>query len=360
VPLVIFLAAIAVVSPWRAVRAQLPIMLQGIVDFEGWSTSTDSPSLTRNRGRAAVLGRLTMWSAVEFAPGVSAFAQIEGGMGDALNEATEVELYMAGIRVAAAPWFVVDAGRIANPVGAFAPRRFSNRNPLIGTPNGYPVLYPEGLQFSGKASRFDWRLAIVNAPIARDNYSPPAAHSWRPAVSAGVTLATGVRIGASATVGSYLSDTLAPALLAGKSSSSYRQRVVALDAQFNREYVELRGEWARSAYDVPGASTARGNTWYGEAKITVAPRWFLAGRVEHNAYPYIEPYSTFWGIESPVDDNLELGIGFRVSPDLLLKGSWRGGRSQYLLGDIAIDTLGHAFAIQVSQSFDVLDWITPE
>ena len=39
-------------------------------------------------------------------------------------------------------------------------------NPLIGTPEGYPVVYPWGGQIQGVVSGFDYRVGLVSLPTS--------------------------------------------------------------------------------------------------------------------------------------------------------------------------------------------------
>ncbi len=354
-------AAALLAGTARPAAAQGGLLLQGIADVEGWATDTLSALLTRHGGRPAALGRLTLWTAAEPVRNLFVFGQVEIEGGPARAEGNSVEAYFDqfGVRWTPAPWFVADVGRLPHPVGFFAARRFSNRNPLIGRPDGYPTVYPEGAQVSGAASGFDWRVALVNLPLSHEDYVPDPTRSWRPALGGGVTLATGIRIGASGTWGPYLNRAFDPSVLAGKAWSAYRQRIVALDAQVSRGYVELRGEWARGSYEVPGAADAvAGETWYAEAKVTLTPRWFVAGRLERNDYPFVALFGPSWTATTTAFEDLELGVGYRVSSSLLAKASWRGDRwhlAPYLVG--VLGPGGHALAVQLSQSFDVMDWL---
>jgi hypothetical protein len=74
-----------------------------------------------------------------------------GGDGEAATDAgrMHLELDHLMLRLAPVPLLVFDVGKFALPVGTFAARRFSTTNPLIGRPDGYPVIYPWGTQLSG-------------------------------------------------------------------------------------------------------------------------------------------------------------------------------------------------------------------
>jgi hypothetical protein len=346
--------------------AQPGVLLQGVADVELWKTDARSALLARNDGRVAPLGRLHLWGAVELPAGLTLYAlgEVEGGPA---TDETEVEVDQAGVRWARRRALVLDAGIINTPVGAFVGRRLSNRNPLVGAPDAYPVTYPLGAQLSGAGTigRFlavDWRAAVVSLPVTNEQYTPehPGARA-RPAVGAGITPLTGLRIGASWTAGSYLErDTPAGYLDAGRRWHAYDQRVYALDLQASRGYAELWAEVARTEYDVPKrGAPLEGTAGYVEARWTFTPRLYVAARAERNLYPFIQPLDDVndW-IASATDlRDLEAAIGFRPSPGRIVKLSWR--RDNWVVDDALRDILpnGYAVAMQLSQSFDVLDLV---
>jgi hypothetical protein len=354
-------AALVAGAPHRA-AAQGTVLVQGIADAELWTTDSSSLLLTRNEGRPAALGRLNLWGVAELGTRVVVYAAGTAEGGSARHEpGTEWYTDMAGVRYTWSDALMFDAGKMPHPVGAFASRRYSTRNPLIGVPDGYPVQYPIGLQLSGARGRVDYRAAVVSLPIYREGYVPDPSVAPRPAVGGGFTPTTGVRVGVSATWGPYLNRELAPEMLAGRPWRAYTQQVGAVDAQLSRGYLELRGELAAARYEVPGrtagrATTVRGLTYYVEGKYTFAPRFFMAGRVERNDYAYVQPVADSVWIANPTNMyNAELGAGFRLGPRTLLKSSVRADRwivppaLRGILGD------GTAFALQLSQTFDVFD-----
>jgi hypothetical protein len=308
---------------------------------------------------------VNLWGAVDVGRGLLVYAAgtVEGG--PARHEAgTEWYTDLAGVRYTRSEALVIDAGKIAPPVGAFASRRYSMRNPLIGTPDGYPVQYPIGAQISGARGRVDYRAAVVSLPIYHEDYVPEPTATPRPALGAGFTPAIGVRVGASATWGPYLNDELPTAQLAGRSWRAYAQRVGAVDAQVSRGYLVLHGEIAASSYDVPGdpgaaAREVRGLTYYAEAQYTLAPRLFVAGRLERNDYPYVQPVDGGpWVATRTNVYNGELGAGYRVGARTLLKASVRADRWRV---PPALRTLlpdGAALAFQLSRTFDVVEAAT--
>jgi hypothetical protein len=320
-------AAIVFVS--APLRAQIPFSLEGLLDGEFWSTTPYSNLLTRNNGQPGGVGRLQLWTALEPIPRLVLFAQgrVEGGRASVYANEYEADVDQIGARLALSRAFVVDAGRLVPVVGTFPARRFSNRNPLIGNPDTYTLAYPWGAQISGEASRIDYRVALVSLPPSHEGYVPPPTEKLRPAFGAGFTPFIGFRIGGSYTHGPYLNDGLTATQLRDQSWDSYNQRVFALDLAFARGYLETRAEAARSTYQVPGRPGAiLGYVYYGEAKYTFTPRFFVAGRAERNNYPFIRAFGNSWVARSVDFVDGELGVGYRVSASTLIKGSVRSDR----------------------------------
>lgn len=340
------------------VRAQSWLTVEGIAVVEGWATDDGSRLLERNDGDPASLGRLTVWSAAELHPRLHAFvlAEMETGPGRA-EEGTDATVEQVALRYMHSPGFVVEVGKILSPVGIFAARRFASVNPVVGFPDSYDVSYPWGATVQGRRGRLDYRAALVNLPVVNRKYLPEATARWRPAFGAGVTLATGFRIGASYTAGSYLDEASAPAIPAGSEWHDYGQRIVGFDARFSRGHTALRGELALSWYEVPTMDPIRGTAGYVEVQQTVSPRFFLASRLEGNDYAIIRlrEGGVWWG-RAVRFFNGEVAAGFRIGRDTLLKVSYRRD-----LWDVeeALKTIlpnGYALALQLSQRFDVVDW----
>lgn len=353
------LAGITLAALPSMARAQGGLLVQGIADVEFWSTDSGSSLLTRNFGHPATLGRLQLWGAAEPWRGVVFFAQGEAEGGSAQNNQGRIDasFEQLGMRYAPSAAFVLDLGKMPDLVGTFAARRFSTRNPLIGEPDGYPIEYPLGVEISGNVARFDYRAAAVSLPVFHPNYVPDPTAVLRPAVGAGFTPFTGLRIGGSATWGPYLNASLPASLLDGHPWQHYEQRIGALDLAYSHDYLEVHAEWAHGAYDVPGfADAVSGETWYVEGKYALGARVFVAARAERNDYPFIRPASATTWTGRPTDfDDGELGIGYRISASLLTKLSYRADQWHLTPAETAfLGPGGHALAVQLSQSFDLL------
>ncbi len=352
-------ALLALAAMPSAMRAQGGFLVQGIADAEFWSTDSNSNLLTRNHGHPGTLGRLLLWGAAEPWRGFVIYAQGEGVGGSAENNSGHIDadLDQAGIRYSPSAAFVIDLGKMPSPIGTFAARRFSTRNPLIGEPDGYPIEYPLGLQLSGTNAHLDYRIAEVSLPVSHPGYVPNPSAALRPAVGAGFTPFTGLRIGGSATWGPYLNQSLTSSQLGGESWQHFQERVLALDLAYSLDYLEVHAEWARDGYDVPTfAEAVTGSTWYAEAKYAFGPRFFVAGRYEDNNYPFIRPVGATAWIGSLTDfHDSEYGVGYRLSASLLAKLSYRFDHWNITPAQRAfLGPGGHALAVQLSQSFDVL------
>lgn len=351
--------ALATVSA-SAAHAQSGVLLQGIVDAEGWSTSANSNLLTRDKGHPAGLGRLTAWGAYEPISKLVVYAEGEVETGNATHDLqTDVYSHQFGVRYSASRLAVFDVGRTTPVIGTFAPRHYSTRNPLIGEPDGYSVDYPLAIKMSGEARHFDYRAALVSLPTTHEDYQPEPTGRLRPAIGAGVTPFVGFRLGGSFTTGPYLNKDIPSALLAGQSWSDYKQTLIAFDAAFSRGYLETHAEAARGVYEVPGRPDITGFTYYGEAKYTFTPRFFMAARAERNNYPSIRATTT--GFTSRLWDFVdgEIGGGFRASQSTVVKASVRGDRWWGLRDNQPgfLGRGGYAIALQLSQAFDLTSWM---
>jgi hypothetical protein len=361
---IVTLAAMVAV-PAPSLCAQTPILLQGIADAEFWSTSATSNLLTRNSGRPGGLARMQLWGAVEPVRGLVVYAQGLAEAGSARTETEQYDIYsnQFGVRYSASRAAVIDVGRLTPIIGGFASRRFSTRNPLVGLPDGYSLDYPMGAELSGESEHFDYRVAAVSLPADHASYVPSPTPRLRPAVGGGYSPFVGLRIGASATAGPYLNNSYSSQQLGGKSWTSFQQRVVALDATFSRGYLETHAEFARGSYDIPRSDTrVVGQTYYGEAKYTLTPRFFVASRIERNSYPFVRPGSGGVWIARVTDFvDGEAGVGYRLTASTLVKASYRADRWWIPQGAIGFRGQGgHAVAMQLSQSFDVVNWFTPD
>jgi hypothetical protein len=338
-------------------RAEERLRIQGLSDAEVWNTDPDFSRLTRNEGETAPLGRLRLWAIGDFMKGLQGFVlgEVEGGSGTDDGE-KDTELRQAYLRYSfsAPKRLILQAGKLTLPYGNFSRRYFSNANPLIGNPLNYEISYPLGIQLSGAISRFDFMAAALDGPLTRQDYDSEPESSVRPALAAGVTPATGLRIGGYYTQGEYLEKIAQWWLLPGDQIGDFHEKVVGLDFQFSRAHFELNAEMTQSRLEVPYAGDARGRAYYAEPKYTFSPRWYGALRYERGDLPEAHwMFATVWSAEQRRVHDVEAGIGFRITPGLLVKASYR---TEIDRGDGTGELEGHAAALQFSYTFDLNSW----
>jgi hypothetical protein len=337
------------------------VVVKGLQDVELYQTDSASRLLSRNDGDVAGAGRLRLWTAADFTSGFQGvlLGRLEGGKAYG-DSGTHGDIEQAFLRYVAAgsAHLMVDVGRVVFPIGNFSKRYLSSVNPLIGTPDSYDVSYPEGVVVTGAASFFDYRVAVVDRPLANKKYVPEGDAAWHPALDLGFTPTIGLRLGAYATQGPYLGQAVQPMIPAGSGWRDFDQRVAGLELEFSRGHFELNGDWAFSTYEVPThGDVSRGEAWFLEPKYTFTPRLFTALRVEKNDYPYIQPIdSTTWIAQNVTFHDVELGVGWRFTPDLVLKASYRRDDWNVSESMESFFPNGYSCGLQLSYGFDVKSW----
>lgn len=359
-PQVRWLALALLLGGTAPALAQDWLLLTAIADGEAWATDSASRLLSRNEGQFATLGRYQLFVGAAVRPTLQVIfvGEIEGG--DATDEADQLDVTydQLMLRFIPSPLAIIDVGKFSSPVGTFANRRLSTTNPLIGTPDGYALTYPWGVQVSGTTSHFDYRAAVVSLPVTHAGYVPDPSPAPRPAVGGGYTPVPELRLGASLTWGPYLNSDLGAAIPAGVDWKTYDQTLVAFDSRFSRGYFEFRGEVGFSWFEVPNRTeTVDGLTYYAEVKQTWTPRFFTALRAERNDYPFIRPTSGSTWIARAVDVyNAEVGVGFRLGVGTLVKASYRGVWYDVDPSLQAALPNGYALALQLSCDMNIKSW----
>ena len=344
----------------RVQAADERFLLEGLADGEACDTGTRSYYLSRNGGDAATERRLRLWVAAQIAPGLQGMVlgRAEGGdIGDYYSSegGTTTELEQAWLRYTMPAGLTLQAGKMVEPIGSFNHRYLSNQNPLIGSPAGYMVDYPVGVELTGSAGRADFLLALVDRPLSRQIYLPEPSSTYRPAVEAGITPFVGFRVGGYATWGTYLSREVEPFIPPGRSWRDYQQRVVGLDVQFSRGHFELNGEATRSQFELPGEHDETGFVYYLEPKYTWSPRLFTALRLERNETASVWlPWNAGWYVTDEAAWDVEAGIGYRIDPRTLVKVSYRVERATD--DPTTAPDYDHSLAVQLSLGFDVRSW----
>jgi len=255
------------------------------------------------------------------------------------------------------------AGKVPWAIGTYAPRTYSNRNPLIGAPLMYQYhttlvwyLIPpsaDALLATAGSGQQGVNYAGVwggrGMPLVDDSYwdvGVTIAGSERPLEYAlGVVAGTpgwgstgedensgksvlgrvglapwpGIRAGVSAAYGPYLADALNPNLPAGRSATDYHQRLGMADVELVAGHVEVRGEGAWNVWETPTVGDLDVTSGYLEVKYSLSFGAFLAGRWDAMRFGKIADSA---GAERPWDADvtrLEAGIGYRLDRGALAK-----------------------------------------
>jgi hypothetical protein len=344
--------------------AQGRILFQGILDAELYDTDTGSILLARNEGDIATLGRLQLWTAFQLTPSLQLYALGESEIDNFTGDTeTESELDQAALRYnrQSAPWFSVEAGKLLSPLATYSERRLSTRNPLIGQPYAYAANYPLGVKVAGSAGWLDYQAALIDTPASDPDFQaidPDSA--YRPVLGFGVTPLTGLRIGFTWTQGPYLNREISPYLPAGRQWRDYDQRVMGLDLQFSRGYLEVSGQVLQTRYEVPILGrTDDYTTYFLELKYTFTPRLFGAVRYQDVEASYVDyPEHNYWYTEIRKFRALEVGVGYRFSPELLGKVAYQTDHWDETEYRYDSNARGHALGLQLSWAFDLVSLLS--
>lgn len=343
--------------------AQDRFLLEGILDAELHQTDSQSLLLSRNGGDLSGLVRLQLWSAFQISESLQVYALGEFETDNASgNRETESELEQFALRYTSqsAPYYFLEAGRILSPLGAYSNRHLSTQNPLIGQPYVYTTSYPLGFQAAGSSGWFDYRAALIDQPDINPAYIPVEPGSaLRPALGFGVTPSPGLRFGFSYTKGPYLNNDLNPYLPAGTDWRDYDQRILGFDFQFSRGYLEINGQLVKSRYELPSYPEDSDDTsYFVEVKYTWTPRFYGALRWGKNSAAIIDQGGEMsWLTQSRKFRDLEIGLGYRFSPDTQIKVAYRGDHWISDSGENDSLSNGHSLSVQLSHHFDVASWM---
>jgi hypothetical protein len=304
------------------------------------------------------------------------------------------EVILDGAYALITPWVTRDlhlmAGKIPAPVGAWAPRTYSTRNPLVAPPLMYQyhsslrwdstpmskgaLLAAAGTGWAGAdygsgagspgmpvVDDYGWDFGVVAVgsvpPLEFSVGTTNSAPSWGSpgedvnrgkAVLGRVGLAptAGVRFGVSGAQGSYLGDWVRWAMPAGKDENDYPQTLAMGDLELERGHAELRAEGFANAWETPRVGTLRSKGGYGELRYGFDNGVWLATRAEAIRFDDITAGALTRSWDDDVD-RLEVGLGYRIARGAAIKADWQRTRLHPLDGEQTFDL----FASQLSLEF---------
>jgi len=237
----------------------------------------------------------------------------------------------------------IDAGIISSPLGIIALEMRPDRNPLIGSPTYYfsplPSFdgkfdrvqllsggYPLGAMASVSGDKWDARGGVTDGTPARNrkmmSSNRPKAEPQL-VMGGGMTPIAGLRLGAGYAHGIYRAATEASASAPLPQTEARSATVFNLEGEYAIGYTRLAGEWIYDRFETVTTTPAVARGFLVEAVRTLTPRWYVAGRVTRASTPVFTSGTRVRRSTGTVDSN----IGFRLSPDLLVKAGYQGARS---------------------------------
>ena len=231
----------------------------------------------------------------------------------------------------------IDGGLIPPPVGLANLMLWPHLNPVIAQPQslftalppivpGAPrstllgAVYPYGVHATLSGSHWDARAAVIDTSPLRTrrvfaDVNPPRFANV--VLGGGITPFVGVRVGASITRGGWLRAGESPAI-----TSDGQATVVTVETDVQFRFTRVLAEWVRDAVEV-NATDESASGWFVQGQQTLTPRWYAAGRVERMSAPALTSLGTF---ERRQFTGTEEAVGFRVTPEITIRGAHRARR----------------------------------
>lgn len=368
--------------------ADTQIMWRGLLDLVAPTSGTATTLNGFNRGDSNFdTYRLRVFAEAEAAHGFEVFTQF---------------LYeeVAGVRTigAYARYTPVDAldvhavaGKIPWLIGTWQTRTYSNENPLIGVPlmyqyhtslrgdalppdvdallsaagrgqfrpdygsgrgfRGMPIVYDLcwdiGAMAQGSVGSVEFSAGFVNGAPSQPTGAQDSAPGKSILGRLGVQPVPGLLLGVSGSYGPYLSEDFNAQLPAGETVAGYNQKLLMVDAEWSFGHVELRGEGFTNTWETPTAGDLDVLGGYVEARVNLPQGTFAAGRWGQLRFGDVTDST---GVSRPWDhdvDRLEIGAGYRMSRNVILKGVFQ----QNIMHTGSGDETASLFAAQASIRF---------
>ncbi len=263
----------------------------------------------------------------------------------------------------------IEAGKIPLFVGTYAPRTYSDRNSLVGTPLLYqyrtallwddvmldagqlvqhsgqgqsdpsrpylPVVderwWDTGAAIIGSIRPFEFSAGVVQGSPSWPSPGPDNTPGMSLAGRLGVVPFTGIRLGVSGADGTWMAASFSPALPAGANVRDYHETTLMADAELARGPLELRGEAVHRRWETIATGDLEVDGGYAEARWALSCGGWLAFRAEALRFSDIVTSS---GVR-PWDDGVdrwEAVAGYRVTHDVRVKAGYQ--RTTHLPFDV--------------------------
>jgi hypothetical protein len=283
-------------------------------------------------------------------------------------------------------------GKIPWPIGTYAPRTYSNKNPLIGSPllyqyhstllwfdlvpsadalfatagagqdgvnyEGYeegfgmPVVddsyWDVGASIVGSQAPFEYALGVVAGTPGWGSTTQDENSGKSMLARIGWAPMPGLRLGVSGAYGPYLVRELQAEMPAGRSVEDYHQKLGMADAEVMWGHLEARAEGARNWWETPTVGELEVTGGYLELEYRLPVGFFVAGRWDALRFGEITGSD---GVPHPWDSDVtrvEGGAGYRFDRNVTGKIVHQHTRLEHPLGG---DRRFDLFAAQLSIGF---------
>lgn len=256
------------------------------------------------------------------------------------------------------PYLNARVGKIPSPFGVWAPRTYSDKNPLVGLPlmqhyhtlarndrvpanydslqtyrrlrspgrgGGMPILYDscwgDGVTLFGSSRKWEYNIGVAQGTPSSMRSSSNS--GFQVIGRVGVKPIIGLRLGASGAYGPYLVFG-ATGLPRGAGYEDYKQRLFGFDAEYSIGHLIFYGEVVLNRWDSPNFQDGLGNSsWYVEWKYNLYPGLYAAVRYSGMRF---DPVDDGKGGRVPWDSpvrRVESGIGYKIIPSARVKLVWQ-------------------------------------
>lgn len=287
------------------------------------------------------------------------------------------------------PWpgrdLAIEAGKIPWPIGTYAPRAYSDRNGLMGTPLLYqyrtalpwtevpmtadelvanagvaqldlevlflPVIderwWDVGAVFLGSQAPWEFAVGVVQGSPSWPAPGPDNTPGMTALGRVGIVPLAGVRAGVSAADGTWMPDFFSYALPPGANVRDYHETTLMADLELARGPFEVRGEVAHRRWETATTGDLEVVGGYGEARWTLPSGHWLAVRGDALRFSDVTTSAGVRPWDDPVD-RWEGVLGTRLTREVRLKlGAQRTVRrtpgAAYRHTDFLFAGLGIAF-----------------
>jgi hypothetical protein len=236
--------------------------------------------------------------------------------------------YLTSLRSDAMPTSAADLLRMRGR-GWLVNYSLGNTTPEPGVPLVNGSRWDTGVQVHGVQGPIEWTGAVTTGTLSNprvDDDNDGRQLAGRIVVRPNPAVAVGV----SAARGAFLSRTLQPLVTAGADVGDSVQRAVGIDAEYSAGRFIGRSEVVWSRWTLPAPFTGgplKAAAILGEARYRLVPGVHLAARAEHLGFSTIADGARRQAWDGPVT-RYELGAGWAVQRNLMIKGSWQRNRRE--------------------------------